>query len=194
MLIHHNAVVFERLVAAAVELARQKALARTVESRRVNNYHVVLVLDVSDEPKSVFRIDGHALVVKARCRFGEEFAAGFNHAVVNFHKVNAFKALVFEQFLDNATVARTKNQHAFRVGMDGHWHVAQHFVVDELVAVSEDDVAVNRQKAPKLKRLENIDAPQIGLVAVKVLVHFHRELYVFGMMFRKPEFHFSITD
>ena len=67
--------------------------------------------------------------------------------------------------------------------------MGDHLVVDELVALGQHDVTVQRQHAAKLRRLKNIDALKIALLGVKLAVDPDAVLYIGGVKFRKPHFH-----
>ena len=67
--------------------------------------------------------------------------------------------------------------------------MGNHLVVDELVALGQHDVAVQRQHASKLRCLKNVDALVVALLGVKLAVDPDAVLDIGGVKLRKPHFH-----
>ena len=96
---------------------------------------------------------------------------GSARVIADVSKVDIFNGAVSGKFTDNTSVACADNEDIFRVGMNCHRHMSYHFVVDELILFGEHHIAVKREKASELWRLENIYSLKLALSAVKLLIY-----------------------
>ena len=74
------------------------------------------------------------------------------------------------------------------MGVHGHGHVGDHLIVNKLVGLGEDHVAVQRHKAAKRRGLEDIDALVLADGAEELLIQADIELHIVGLYVRKPDF------
>ena len=137
----------------------------------------------------IFVINMYAAVIHAAGVAGQVGAAGLDDLRVHLHKVNAFHAVIAGQLPHNAAVARTDDENILGVFVYRHRHVGDHLVVDELVALGQHDVAVQRQHAAKLRCFKNVDALIVALLGVKLAVDPDAVLDIGGVKLRKPHFH-----
>ena len=86
-------------------------------------------------------------------------------------------------------VTGTDDQDILGLLVHGHGHMHDHLVVDELVALGQHDVAVQRQHTAKLRCFKNVDALIVALLGVKLAVDPDAVLDIRGVKFRKPHFH-----
>ena len=189
LLVDHDAVLAQGVVADAVELAGEVALGGAEGVRGVHDDQVVLLLAAADEAQGVVVEDVDAAVVETGGVLGQVGPAGLDDLGVHLHQVDPLDALVAGQLLDHAAVAGADDQHVLDAGMDRHRNVGDHLVVDELVALRELDVAVQGQHPPEFGGLEDVDALVVGLLGVQMLVDPDRMLHVGGVKFAEPEFH-----
>ena len=106
----------------------------------------------------------YAAVVHAAGVAGQIGTAGFDDLRVHLYKVDALHAVVAGQFPHYTAVACTDNKNVLGVFVYRHRHMGNHLVVDELVALGQHDVAVQRQYAAKLRCLKNVDALVVALL------------------------------
>ena len=113
----------------------------------------------------------HAAVVHAAGVAGQVGTAGLDDLGVHLDKVDALDAVVARQLAHDAAVARADDQDVLGLAVHRHRHVGDHLVVDELVALGQHDVAVQRQHAAKLRRFKDVDALVLALFAVQLPVY-----------------------
>ena len=147
LLVHHDAVLFQGVEAAAVKFLGEQPLGGAEGVGGIHNDEVVLLLAAADEFEGVLKVDVYPPVVHAAGVAGQEGAAGLHHLRVHLHKVDAPHPVVAGQLPHHAAVPRADDQNVLDAGVYRHGHVGHHFVVDELIPFGEDDVAVHGQKA-----------------------------------------------
>ena len=171
VLVDQHAVFFERLVAVAVELHREQALARAERVGRVDDDEVVFVLDAADILETVLIQDVHAGIVQRAGHGRQELLADLDHALVDLDKVDVFDMRVAAQLAHAAAVAPADDEHLFDpVTQHGERDVHHHLVVNEFVALGQHHVAVERQEAAELLALEHVDALEVALFSIKLPV------------------------
>ena len=67
--------------------------------------------------------------------------------------------------------------------------MGDHFIVNELIALRQHDIAVQRKHPAKFRRFKNINALVVALFGIELAVDPDAVLYIGGMKFRKPHFH-----
>lgn len=189
VLVDHDAVVVQGLVAVAVEFLGEEAFAGAEGVSRVDDDEVVGVFAVADEFEAVFVVDGEARVAEAAGGLRQVFAADFDDEFVDFDEVDVFDGRVAQKFADGAAVAAADDEDAPGVGIDAHGDVRDHFVVDEFVFFGEHHVAVKGQEAAEFARVEDVDALEFAFAGVELAIYFDGEFDVFGVVFGEPEFH-----
>ena len=120
---------------------------------------------------------------------GQVGAASFNNLGVHFHQVNALHTVIAGQFPHNAAIARADDEDVLCASVHRHRHMGDHFIVNELIALRQHDIAVQRKHPAKFRRFKNIDALVIALLGVELFVHPDAVLHVRGVKLGKPEFH-----
>ena len=189
LLVDHDAVRAQGVEAAAVKFAGEQPLRRAERVGGIHDDKVVLILTLADEFQRIFVINMYAAVIHAAGVAGQVGAAGLDDLRVHLHKVNAFHAVIAGQLPHNAAVARTDDENILGVFVYRHRHVGDHLVVDELVALGQHDVAIQRQHAAKLRCFKNVDALIVALLGVKLAVDPDAVLDIGGVKLRKPHFH-----
>ena len=98
--------------------------------------------------------------------------------------------LVAAQLADTAAVAAADDEHLFDLLAEhGHRHMHHHFVVDELVALGQHHVAVEREKAAELLAFKYVDALKVALFGVKLAVHLNLQADRRRVHFGKGKLH-----
>ena len=189
LLVHHDAVRFQGIEAAAVELAGEQTLGWAEGIGGVHDDEVVLLLAAADILEGVLKIDVHPAVIHAAGVAGQEGAAGFHHLRVHLHKVDALHPVVAGQLPHHAAVSGTDDQDVLGLLVDGHGHMHDHLVVDELVALGQHHVAVQGQHPAELRGLKDVDALIVALLGVELSAHPDAVLHVRGVKLGKPKFH-----
>ena len=138
----------------------------------------------ADEPQGVVEVDVHPGVIQAAGVLRQIAPAGLHHLLVHLHQVDGPDALVPGQLLHHAAVPRTDDQHVLHMGVDGHRHVGDHLVIDELVPLSEHHIAVQGQDLAELWGVVDVDLLVLAPVGVEVPVHPHAVLHVGGYEIR----------
>ena len=189
VLVDQDAVRVQRLVAVAVELAREQTLAGPEGVGRVDDDQVVVAFVTADKLEPVLDVDRDARVVQPAGCERQVGAAGLDHHLVDLDQVDALDRLVAGQLTHDAAVAGADDQDAADLGVDRQRHVGQHLVVDELVLLGQHQEPVQNQHTAELLGLEDVDALEFALRAVKLAVDLDRQLDMRRMLFRKPQFH-----
>ena len=68
-----------------------------------------------------------------------------------------------------------------------------HLMVDELVLLRQHHVAVDCQKAPKLRRFEDIDALKVAPARVNLPIDLDGKARILRVLLRKPKIHASVS-
>ena len=157
------------------------------ESTIIKSY---FVLALADEFQRVFVVDMYAAVIHAAGVARQIGAAGLDDLGSISTKVDALDAVIAGQLRTTPPSPAPMTRISFGVFVHRHRHMGDHLVVDELVALGQHDVAVQRQHAAKLRRLKNIDALIIALLGVKLAVDPDAVLDIGGVKFRN---HISIV-
>ena len=123
----------------------------------------------------------HPAVVHAAGIAGQVGAAGFHHLRVHLHKVDALHTVVAGQLPHHAAVSGADDQNILGFLVHRHGHMDDHFVVDELVALGQHHVAVQREHPAELRGLKDINALIIALLGVELLVHTNAVLHIRGV-------------
>ena len=193
VLIYHDAVLFERLVAVAVKFAREQSLARPERIGAVHYYQVVFVLAAADETQSVAVHYAHSRVVERTGRFGKKPAADLHYLLVYFDQIDMLYIVVTAQLPDRASVAAADDQHSAHAGVYRHCDVSDHLVIDEFVLLREHHIAVEHKKSAEFGAFEYVYPLIVAVPAVKLSVYPYRQFYVLGMLFGKPKIHIRLT-
>ena len=189
LLVYHNAVIAQGVIAVAVKFAGEKPLRRAERVGGVHNDKVIFILTLADELECVFVIDMHAAVIHTAGVAGQVGAASFNNLGVHFHQVNALHTVIAGQFPHNAAIARADDEDVLCASVHRHRHMGDHFIVNELIALRQHDIAVQRKHPAKFRRFKNINALVVTLFGIELAVDPDAVLYIGGMKFRKPHFH-----
>ena len=189
MLVDHDAVLPQGLVTVAVELPGKQPLAGAERVGGIHDDQVIRILKPADVFQTVLVVDVHPGIVQLAGGLGQVFPADLHHLGVDLHHVDGFDLRVAGQLPDHAAVPGADHQHPPHMRVYRHWHMGDHFVVDELVLFGEHHVAVQRQKPAELRRFKHVDALEFALPAVQLLIHPDGQLYVGGLRFGKPELH-----
>jgi hypothetical protein len=131
----------------------------------------------------------HAAVIHTAGVAGQVGAASFNNLGVHFHQVNALHTVIAGQFPHNAAIARADDEDVLCASVHRHRHMGDHFIVNELIALRQHDIAVQRKHPAKFRRFKNINALVVALFGIELAVDPDAVLYIGGMKFRKPHFH-----
>ena len=166
LLVHHNAVLAQRVKATAVKLTRKQPFRRPERVGGIHNNQIVFFLAAADKFQRVAEINMHAAVIHAAGIAGQIGTAGFHHLRVHLHQVNAAHTVVARQLAHNAAVARADNQNIFNALMHRHRHMGNHLIVNKFVPFSQHHAAVKGQHAPKLRRFKNVYALVIALFGI----------------------------
>lgn len=158
VLIDHDAVLAQRLVAVAVELLREEALARAERVRRIDDDEVVGVLRVAHILEAVLVVDHDARVAETPRRLRQVLLADLDDELVDLDEVNVAHRRIAQELAHRAAVAAADDEDVVHVGIDAHRHMRDHLVVDELIHLRQHHVAVERQKAAEFLRVEDVDA------------------------------------
>ena len=89
LLVDHDAVLFQGVEAAAVELPGEQALGGAEGVGGIHDDQVVFLLAPADELEGVLKVDVDPAVVHAAGVAGQVGAAGLHHLGVHLHQVDA---------------------------------------------------------------------------------------------------------
>ena len=194
VLVDQHAVFPQRLVAVAVELHREQALARAELVGRVDDDEVVFVLDAADILEAVLIQDVHPRIVQRAGHGRQELLADLDHTLVDLDKVNVRNAGIAAQLAHAAAVTAADDKHLFdRIAQHGERDVHHHLVVDKFIALGQHHIAVERQEAAELLALEHVDALEIALLGVKLTVDLDLQADGRRMHFGKCQSHGLMT-
>ena len=189
VLVDHDAVTPQGVVAAAVKLAREQPFARPEGVGGIDDDQIVRILFAAHELDPVLDIDVQARVVQFAGGEGQVAPGNVDDRLVDLRQVDALDLGVACKLAHHAAVARADHQHVFHVRVHRHGGVHHHLVVDEFVLFGQHQVPVQHQHAPEGGGIEHVDALQVALAAVQLLVDADAQLHVFGVFFRKPKIH-----
>ncbi len=189
VLIDHDAVFAQRLVAAAIELLGEKSLAGAEGVGGVDDDEVVGVLGMAHEFQPVLVVDGDARVAEAARRLRQVFAADLDDELVDLDEVDMADAGIAHELAHGTAVAATDDEYVAYVRVDAERHVGDHLVVDELVFFREHHVAVEREEAAEFLGVEDIDALEFTAARVELTVDLDGEFDVRRVELAEPEFH-----
>ena len=187
MLVHHDAVLMERLEAVAIKLLGKEAFTGTKRVSGIHQNQVILILHMADELQAVLIIAGHPRVFQSCRRLGQEHLADLHHPLVNLHQVNLFDILILGQLPDSTPITATDDQHPFGAGMHAHRYMGYHLMVDKLILLRQHQIAIKSQHPAKLLGLKNINPLKLTLLAKELLVNLNGKPHIRSMLFCKPE-------
>ena len=118
-------------------------------------------------------MDVHPLVAERRGAEREVRHGESDEVLVRLDDVYAIDRLVLDELAHGSAVARADDKHVPDVRMDGHRHVCKHLVVDELVLLSEEQLAVQDEDSPVFDRVQNVDALVFALLGRDLPHHLH---------------------
>ena len=131
-----------------------------------------------------------ARIVERARHAGQILLADRDDALVDLHEVDVLDVLVAAQLADTAAVAAADDEHLFDLLAEhGHRHMHHHFMVDELVALGQHHVAVEREKAAELLAFKYVDALKVALFGVKLAVHLNLQADRRRVHFGKGKLH-----
>ena len=139
--------------------------------------------------EAIFVVDGDARVRKAARRLRQVLLADLDDELIDLDEVDVAHCRVAQELAHRATVAAADDEDVVRIRIDAHRHVRDHLVVDELIHLRQHHVAVERQEAAELLRVEDVDALEFAAARVELAVHLDGEADVWRVVFGKPEFH-----
>ena len=123
----------------------------------------------------------HPAVIHTAGIAGQIGAASLHHLRVHLHKVDALHTVVAGQLPHHAAVSGADDQNILSLLMHRHGHMDDHFIVDELVALGQHHVAVQREHPAELRGLKDINALIIALLGVELLVYTNAVLHIRGV-------------
>ena len=189
LLVDHDAVLAERVETDAVKFAGKIPFERTERVRRIDDDEVVIRVALSQKAERIVVIDMYAPVVQLAGVLGQKGAADLDDLRVHLDEIDLLHALVARQFAHHATVSRADDENVAHAGVHGHGDVRDHLVVDELVALRQHDVAVQREHPAEFRRLKDIDLLIAAALRIQMPVHADAVLDVRRMKFAEPQFH-----
>ena len=139
--------------------------------------------------EGVLKVDVHPAVIHTAGVAGQIGAAGFHHLRVHLHQVDALHPVVAGQLPHHAAVTGADDEDVLGLLVHRHGHMDDHLIVDELIALGQHHVAVQREHPAELRGLKDIDALVIALLGVELFVHPDAVFHIRGVKFRKPKFH-----
>ena len=189
VLIDHDAVLAQGIIAAAVEFLCEQALTGSERVRGVHDDEVVFVLAGADEFQSVCNMDMHARVVEAAGRLRQILAADLDDQLVDLDEVDALRRLITRQLAHDAAVTRADDKDILGIRVDGHGDVRDHLMIDELVLLRQHHIAVKRQEAAEFPRLEHVDPLEFALRRIELALDLDGKIHIRRMPLRKPKLH-----
>ena len=114
----------------------------------------------------------YARVIERARHTGQVLLAHRDNALVDLHEVDVLDVVVAAQLADTAAVAAADDEHFLDLlAQYGQRNVYHHLVIDELVALGQHHVAVQREKTAELLAFEYVDALKVALFGVKLTVN-----------------------
>ena len=108
--------------------------------------------------EAVLVVDRDARVAKAARRLRQVLLADLDDELVDLDEIDVAHRRIAQELAHRAAIAAADDENVVRVGIDAHRHVRDHLVVNELIHLRQHHVAVERQKAAELLRVEDVDA------------------------------------
>ena len=171
MLVYHDAVLMQRLIAVAVKFLGKESLAGSEGVCGIHDDEVIVVLLAADKFQAVLIMDVNPLILQLTGDPGKKALTYLNDLFVDLHKVNMLNLRVFHKLPDRAAVSGADDEHAFHVRMNRHRHMNNHLMVDELVLLGQHHIAVQHKESAELRRFKNINSLKFALSAVKLLIY-----------------------
>ena len=191
LLVHHDAVRLEGMVAGAVEFLRKEPFRRAKGVCRIDDDKVIDRFTAADELQGIFKMDVDTAVIQAAGIAGQEVAARFNDGRIHFYKVNGFDAVIARQFPHDTAVAGADDKDVAAVLMDRHGYMGNHFVVNEFIPFRQHDISVQGEDTAKFRCFKNIDMLELALTGIKMAIDTDAVFYIRCMKFTEPKFHIS---
>ena len=186
MLVYHNAVLFQCLIAVTVKFSGKQPFPGSKGVCGIHDNQIVGILCLPDVFQAVLIIYPNPLLRQPGGCKGKELLADLYDLFINFHQVYLFNFRVFHKLPDNASVPGTDYQYLFYVGMYCHGNMHHHFMINKFVLLGQHHIAIQRQKPPELRGLKYINPLKVAFPAVKLPVYPYGQLHIFRMRLRKP--------
>ena len=142
VLVDEDAVVAQRLVAGAVELAGEETLGGPVRIGRIDDDQVILGLLAAHIPESLLEPHLDAPVPELGRRERQILLREQDDMLVDLHEVDGFDGPVLHELAHCAAVAAADHQHVLHARVHRHRDMGYHLVVDELVLLGDHQSAV----------------------------------------------------
>ena len=194
LLVHHDPVLVQGVVADAVELPGKVAFGRSEGIVGVHDDQVIFIRAPPDKPQRVVKIDVHAAVIQLAGILRQPGPAGFYHLSVHFHQVNALHRIIAGQFLHHPAVPGADHQDVLHVLVNGHGDMGDHLVVNEFIPFRQHHVSVQGQHPAEFRGDEDVDLLVLAFPGVQVPVYPQAVLNIRGMAFTEPEFHETFSS
>ena len=166
LLIDHNAVFFQSIVAVSVKFAGKQSLRRAKRVGGIYNNQIVSFFTTTNELQSIAKMDVHAAIIHTAGILRQIRAAGLDNRRIHFHQINVLDAVIPRQLSYNAAISGTDDQDVFCFLMNSHRHMSDHLVIDKLIAFCQHDIAVQRQNTAKFRCFKDINALIFALLRI----------------------------
>ena len=192
LLIDHDPVRLQGIITIPVKFPGEQSLRRTKRIGRIHNDQIVFRLTASDKFQCVFKMNLYSAVIHPAGIARQIRTARFHYQRIHLYKIDFFHTVIAGQLPHYATVSGTDHQNIFRVFMDCHGHMGDHFVIDKFIPFRQHDVAIQRKNPSEFRSLKNVDPLIITLSGIQMFLHTKTVFYIGSMKLRKPHFHFYL--
>ncbi len=189
LLVDHDAVLPQGVVAAPVELPGKQPLRGPEGVGGVHNNEVIRRFLPAYELQRVPKVDMNPPVVHPAGVAGQVCPAGLYHKGIHLHQVDVLHPVIPGQLPHHAAVPCADDQDVPDAGMHRHRHMGHHFIVNKFIPLRQHHIAVQRQHPAEFRRFKDVDALVVALLGIQVPVDPDAVLHIWGMKFAEPHFH-----
>ena len=84
----------------------------------------------------------HTFIIQPAGIFRQIHPASLYNLLIHFHQINIFNRTVTCQLMDNAAVSCSDHKYILNSGMNRHWHVHNHFIINKLIPFRQHDISI----------------------------------------------------
>jgi hypothetical protein len=133
----------------------EKADSKIDGIRAVNDDHVKVVRAVLDELQSIHGKNLDTAIRQPRTDTGEKLLRRTDDLLINIDEENLFNTTVLRNLPDAPAIPTADNEYSSRIRMRAQERMDHHFVIGELVRISEHQGTIKNQRSAILFRFDD---------------------------------------
>ena len=157
MLVDHDAIRLQRLVAVPVKLLGKQSFPGSKRVCRIHQNQIICIFIAADILESILIIQSHPFVIKSARRLRQMRSARRYHLLVNLHHINLLDRRIPYQLARRPAIPAANHQHFAYLGMHCHRHMHHHFMIDKFILLCQHHIPVECQKPAKFLGGKNIN-------------------------------------